>query len=68
MKIRLAVTLLFFALSVYHTWGQKVEPFVKGGLTIGLFDGTAASDEDVGHIGLNIGAGIRLPVNKSRVF
>lgn len=66
MKKRLAVTLLFFALSVYHTWGQKVEPFVKGGLTIGLFDGTAASDEDVGHIGLNIGAGIRLPVNKSR--
>ena len=68
MKMRLAVLVLFSTLSVYHVWGQKVGPFVKGGLTIGLFDGTAASDEDVGHIGFNIGAGVRFPVNKSRTL
>lgn len=66
MKTRLAVILLFFTLFVYHARGQKMDPFVKGGVTIGLFDGTAASDEDVGHTGFNIGAGLRLPVNKSR--
>lgn len=66
MKLRLAFILLFSTLSVHHAWGQKIEPFVKGGLTLGLFDGTAASDEDVMHAGLSIGAGIRLPINKSR--
>lgn len=66
MKTHLAVTLLLCALTVCHAQAQKMEPFVKGGLTIGLFDGTAASDDDVGHLGFNIGAGIRLPVNKSR--
>ena len=66
MKTRLAVILLLSTLFVYHAWGQKMDPFVKGGVAIGLFDGTAASDEDVGHIGFNIGAGLRLPVNKSR--
>ena len=66
MKTHLAVTLLLCALTICHAQAQKMEPFVKGGLTIGLFDGTAASDNDVGHLGFNIGAGIRLPVNKSR--
>ena len=65
MKTRLAVILLLSTLFVYHAWGQKMDPFVKGGVTIGLFDGTAASDEDVGHTGFNMGAGLRLPVNKS---
>jgi hypothetical protein len=65
MKLRLAVILLFSTLSTYHAWGQKIEPLVKGGLTLGLFDGIAASDEDVFHVGLNIGAGVRLPINKS---
>lgn len=66
MKMRLAVVLLFSALSACHAWGQKIEPFVKGGLTIGYFDGPAASNEDVGHTSLNIGAGVSMPVNKSR--
>jgi hypothetical protein len=66
MKTHLAVTLLLCVLAAYQAWGQKIEPFVKGGLTIGFFDGTAASDEDMGHTGFNIGAGFRLPVNRSR--
>lgn len=65
MTFRLAVASLLCALTVCQAWGQKMEPFVKGGLTIGLFDGIASSDEDVGHTGLNIGAGLRLPVSKS---
>lgn len=65
MKIRLIASLLFVALSASHAWGQKIEPFVKGGLTISLFDGPAASDEDVGNIGFNIGTGVKLPVNRS---
>ena len=68
MKNRLTVILLLSTLSAYHVWGQKMEPFVKGGLTIGLFDGIAASDEDVGHIGFNIGAGVKLPINNSRTI
>lgn len=63
MRVRLTVALLLCALAVCQVWGQKIEPFVKGGLTIALFDGTAASDEDVGHTGFNIGAGVRLPLN-----
>ena len=59
------VTLLLVALLVNYAWGQKMEPFVKGGLTISFFDGTAPSYEDVGHTGLNIGAGVRVPVKKS---
>ena len=66
MKTRLIVVLLFSTLSIFNAWGQNIEPFVKGGVTFGLFDGTAASNEDVGHTGLNIGGGVRLPVNKSR--
>lgn len=61
--------LFFLLLCIWATCqveGQKLEPFVKGGLTIGLFDGTAASNEDVGHIGLNLGAGLRVPLSKSR--
>lgn len=61
--------LFFLLLCIWATCqvkGQKLEPFVTGGLTISLFDGTAASDEDVGHVGLNLGAGLRVPLNKSR--
>jgi len=66
MNMRLLLLSLLCVLSAYPLKGQEMTPFVKGGLTIGLFDGTAASDEDVGHVGLNVGAGVRIPINKSK--
>ena len=66
MSKQLLLLSLLCVLSFYHARGQKIEPFIKGGLTIGLFDGTAASDEDAGHIGMNLGAGAKVPLNKFR--
>lgn len=66
MNMRLLLLSLLCVLSAYPLKGQEMNPFVKGGLTIGLFDGTAASDEDVGRVGLNVGAGVRIPINKSK--
>lgn len=67
MRNRLTVALLC-ALFACYARAQEMEPFVKGGLTIGLFDGTAASDEDVGHVGINLGAGVRFTINKFRTL
>ena len=57
MSKQLLFLCLFYVLSSYNAKGQGMEPFIKGGLTIGLFDGPAASGDDVGHIGMNLGAG-----------
>ena len=50
MRIRLMSLFLLWVIPICHVHGQKVKPFVKGGLTIALFDGPAASHEDVGHV------------------
>jgi hypothetical protein len=65
MNTRLLTILFACVLYAYDAKGQDIRPFVKGGVTIGLFDGTAACNEDIGHIGLNIGGGVQIPINKS---
>ena len=65
MSTRIFVILIVCVLPTFKAVGQKVRPFVKGGLTIGLFDGTAASDEDYGHFGLNMGGGVQIPISKN---
>ncbi len=66
MRIRLMSLFLLWVIPICHVHGQKVKPFVKGGLTIALFDGPHASHEDVGHFGPHLGAGIKIPLKKSQ--
>ena len=62
MKIRFIFMLFACTLLANHVAGQSVQPFVKGGLTISFFD---SNNTDNGYVGVNIGAGIQMPVNKS---
>lgn len=62
MKIRFIFMLSACAFWANHVAGQNVQPFVKGGLTISFFD---SNNKDNGYVGVNIGAGIQMPVNKS---
>ncbi|MBQ4173593.1 MAG: hypothetical protein II597_02250 [Prevotella sp.] len=62
MKIRFIFMLFACTLLANHVAGQNVQPFVKGGLTISFFD---SNNKDNGYVGVNIGAGIQMPVNKS---
>ena len=65
MKVRLILFSLLSFMATCQITGQQLKPFVKGGLTIGLFEGTDASNESAGHTGLNLGAGIQIPLSKS---
>ena len=62
---QIVIILTSVLLSATDVVGQEIHPFVKGGLTIGLFDGFAASKEDVGHMGFNFGGGVQIPLTKN---
>lgn len=62
---QIVIILTSVLLSATDIVGQEIHPFVKGGLTIGLFDGFAASKEDVGHMGFNFGGGVQIPLTKN---
>ena len=62
---QIVIILTSVLLSATDVVGQEIHPFVKGGLTIGLFDGFAASKEDVGHMGFNFGGGVQIPLSKN---
>lgn len=66
MNRHLFAVSLLFAFSLSCVKGQTVEPFVRGGLTVGFFDNGVSNVEDVGHTGFNMGAGVMIPVNKLR--
>ena len=67
MNMRVVFMSLLCAFVVCHAKGQRLEPFVKGGLTIGLFDDSPPlREKDVGHTGFNLGAGVKIPLSKPR--
>ena len=46
----------------------RLTPFVKGGLTIGFFEGKASNSSSVGHTGFHLEAGIQVPIRRGRFF
>ena len=70
--MRRYLLILAYVLFCCHSQAQndsllyRLTPFVKGGLTIGFFEGKTSSDSSVGHTGFHLETGVWFPIHRGK--
>lgn len=70
--MRRNLLILAYVLFCSHSWAQddslsyRLTPFVKGGLTIGFFEGKTSHNSSVGHTGFHLETGVWFPFYRGK--
>ena len=70
ISILMLVCLFFLAkgMAQHDSQAYHLTPFVKGGITCGLFEGKVSNDNSVGHTGYHIDIGLQVPFQRGSQY